>query len=828
MTSFIGWYLLVLLFGLVAWPLTFRLLPSLPGRGYTISKALGLLLVGYVLWLFTTFRLLSNSLGGIALALLIVFGVGIWIYQTYADDEATLLSWLKSNWQLVVIGEVLFLLAFAGWAYVRAHSPEIQFTEKPMELAFLNGIRMSDTFPPQDPWLSGYSISYYYFGYVIVAMLAQLSGVSSGVAFNLAIALLFALTALGSYGLIYNMVAHYWQSQGKDARGIAPFTALMAPIFTVLVGNLMGLVDTIHSRAWLPEGFWRWLDIAEVDSRLNAVRWPPTTARPGWWWWRASRVIRERTPTGDEVGIQPIDEFPMFSFILGDMHPHVLILPFIMVVLVLAFHALVQSNNLSKEQIGLYAVSFGALAFLNAWDFPIYGFVLGAMLFIKALHQRGNEEISIVQSISTTVIILCLGILLYLPWYISFSSQAGGILPNLIVATPFQQYFVMFGVFLPIIVLFLVDTAIRSEVRPNWAAGFGLAGGLLATLLLFAIIFGFIVISADVGVRNYFIQSAGLSFDGLTQETARATITEALNITLLHRLNNPVTPLFLTLLLGAGLALLLAVRPNSEEANGSAPLGMPDATLFAILLIVTGALLTLGPEFVYLRDNFGQRINTIFKFYYAAWLLFALGTAYGIHMLIANPKPILAFSSLALTVMLVAAGLLYPAWGIANRTNNFAGEANLDGLAFLERTNPDEYDAIQWLQANADPEDVIIEAVGGAYSDHGRISAATGLQTIIGWDNHQRQWRGDLYQQTAGGRVEVVRQIYSTTDMSQVEELLRRYNVTYIIIGPRERSTDVSTLGGIEKFAQYYAPVYQNDLYTIYRTDIRLLTETTP
>ncbi len=825
MTSFISWYLLVLLFGLVGFPIAYRLLPGLPDRGYALSKALGLLLVGYVLWISATFQLLSNTLGGIIIAGVVVAGIGWWLASDHSTkaERIGIYQWGRDNWQIILGTEVIFLLTFAGWALVRAHSPEIQYTEKPMELAFLSGVRASETFPPQDPWLSGYSISYYYFGYVIISMLTIVSDVPTEVGFNLGIALLFGLTAAGSYGLIYNLVTAYWSDKGRDARAVAALTAIIAPIFTVLVGNLMGFVDVIYSRAWLPDSFWRWLDIAEVDSRPINADWPPPEVRPGWWWWRASRVIRERMPNGEAVGIQPIDEFPMFSFILGDMHPHVLILPFIMVAIILAFNALRQKNALHAKQIGLYAVVFGSLAFFNAWDFPIYGFVLGGALVIRLRVDQPNATIEQFRHpILQTMGILAIGVLLYLPWYISFSSQAGGVLPNLLIATPFQQFFVMYGVFLPLILLFIITLLADKQVRPNITFGAAVSSSLLLSLIVVAVGFGLVLINTDIGLRSYVFQATGLP-DALTNNAAQEATMNALRITFRHRLANPVTPLVLTLLLGSIIALIFSRQTEAESKQLPHNLGKP--TLFVLLLIGTGTLLTLGPEFVYLRDNFGQRINTIFKFYYAAWLLFAAGTAYAVHLLIAHRKSAIGVASLGLALLLVGAGLLYPAWGIPNRTANFAGPPTLNGLAYMEQSSPAELEVIAWLRDNAQPDDVIVEAVGGAYSDFGRIASATGLQTIIGWDNHQRQWRGDTYDEAAGGRTDDVKEIYSTTSMEQAQVLLDQYDVRYIIVGPRERRTDVSTLGGLQKFEQFYKPVFQNEGFIIYQTNTRVITE---
>ncbi len=116
---------------------------------------------------------------------------------------------------MIVIVEVLFFLAFAAWAFVRASNPNIEVSggEKTMELAFINAILRSPTFPPHDPWLSGYAISYYYFGYVMTAMLAKATGTLGSVAHNLMSALIFALSFIGAYGILYNLLAVWRKRQ---------------------------------------------------------------------------------------------------------------------------------------------------------------------------------------------------------------------------------------------------------------------------------------------------------------------------------------------------------------------------------------------------------------------------------------------------------------------------------------------------------------------------------------------------------------------------------------------------------------------------------------
>src|SRR5688500_16523655 len=203
MIAFLSWYIAITLLGWLAWPLIFRFGPGLPDRGYTVSRALGLMLVGYVFWLLGSLGFLRNTVGGILFAALLILSLSIWAHLSRPDRADSLRSWIKANRSMLITAEILFLVAFAAWTVFRAFNPEIQNTEKPMELMFLNGVRSSEVFPPRDSWLSGYAISYYYFGYVLMAILADLTGVATEIAFNLGVALLSGLTILVSYGVVY-------------------------------------------------------------------------------------------------------------------------------------------------------------------------------------------------------------------------------------------------------------------------------------------------------------------------------------------------------------------------------------------------------------------------------------------------------------------------------------------------------------------------------------------------------------------------------------------------------------------------------------------------
>src|SRR6185503_1631045 len=237
MTSFLTWYILITLLGWITFPLAYRLLPALKDRGYTLSRALGLLIWGYVFWLFGSLGIAQNDMGGLLLGLVILGGLSAW---RIVNRKSEVIHWLDENRRLILTAELLFLFAFAFMAFVRSANPEIVGTEKPMELMMIHGILNSPVFPPRDLWLSGYSISYYYFGYVMTSMLAMFTGTPATMAFNLMIALIFALCALGAYGILYNLLRTAQSSEVEDQtsqpRSFFLFP-LLAPLFLLLVSN---------------------------------------------------------------------------------------------------------------------------------------------------------------------------------------------------------------------------------------------------------------------------------------------------------------------------------------------------------------------------------------------------------------------------------------------------------------------------------------------------------------------------------------------------------------------------------------------------------------
>jgi YYY domain-containing protein len=844
MTQFLLWFLLATFLGWLTFPLTFRLFPALADRGFSLARTAGMLLWGYAFWMMASLGIVQNDGGGLLLGL-VVLTLLSGSCLSRQEARKSMGDWIRSNVRLIITVEVLFLLGFAFLAFVRAGNPEIAGTEKPMELAFINAILHSPSFPPHDPWLSGYAISYYYFGYVLTAMLAKATGSLGSVAFNLMLSLVFALSAVGAYGMIFNLMSAWRKSHPSPARqGSLTGYPLLGPFFLLIVSNFEGFLEILHRRGlfWKfnPDGsafsrFWQWLDLKDLRTPpVLPLGWLPDRY---YWWWRASRVVTEYNLANDWHEI--IDEFPFFSYLLGDLHPHVLAMPFGLLAVGMALNLLLGGwkgkTNLGFIQLPVSPTSLlfgsiilGGLAFLNTWDI-LLGFALLVGAFVLMRAQESGWTWKRLEDIFLLGIPLgLLAILLYLPFYAGFSSQAGGILPNLENPTRGAHLWIMFGPLLLALLAYLIHLWRGQKQPANWKLGFGLAGALILALWIFSWLLGLLARQKMPDFVANYLASQGFMSTILYFSAAT-----------MRRLNFISSLLTLFVLAGAALGFLIR-RGNGREAGGNGSEEEPshDAispTPFILFLLLLGTLLVLAPEFVFLRDQFNNRMNTIFKFYYQAWLLWSLAAAFGVAVLLQQLQRawnVVFRTGLGLALFL---SLVYPILGLLTKTDNYkvpaflehlkTARANgdpapwqtaaqvwtLDGGAFYEVIYPDDMAAATWLRTA--PYGVVVEAskVDASYTDFSRISTYSGLPTILGWPMHEGQWRGSYEPQ--GNRQEDIRQLYETSSWEEAQAILTQYAVRYICVGTLERNTYRLHES---KFQEHMVPVFQQGQVVIY------------
>lgn len=891
-----SWWLAISLAGVAALPLCLRLLGGLPDKGYTFSRAIGMLALTFVYWLLTSFGLLENSAGSIALVWIALLFLSITFYAQKGEWR-DIGAWWRENRGLVLATELLFLILFLVWAVYRAHQNAILYTEKPMELAFLSAVQRSATFPPDDPWMAGYAISYYYMGYLMSAMLSIFSTVGSTVGFNLTVASQFALTGICAFGAAYNLVRSRAFEIAIPFRNIGATRAkaiavgLLAMLFMTLVGNFQAvLIEVPFQSGSATEAY---LDFWGTQERANFpeggyTRDPhsPVFSDPAswsyWWWFRASRVLTDYNLDNRLEPIQPIDEFPAFSFLLADNHPHVLALPFALMTIGLMINIVLLRRQPRIPEVILYGIVVGGLAFLNTWDGPIYllGLVAAEALRRLMLNDRGRL------TVADTVILLVFGLLLagiallaYFPFFVGFRSQAGGMLPNLVNPTSFRRFFIMFGPILLILPGFLLVETWRGHrfLRLNWQ--FARAIGALAFIGLVLLL----VISSVIGAMSSSVMPA------LAQSVAQSGgWSQVIPLLIGRRIEYGMT----TLVLLGGIVLTLArLFPKRRARQHTSETPTPNitysrASACALLLIGMGLCLTLIPEFVFLKDNFGSRINTIFKFYYQAWTFWSIATAYAVFSVlddsaVLRPIKALRFMYALLILLALAAGLVYSVLGIVHRSWIESGRGSsqhqyrppenwstpvmqvtpgetafpgtvlftdgslfdatestiirsqhegivlaeemsirivkplsLDGRdGFIDR---DDLNVINCLSDLVERDDAVVaEAVLRAYSEgYGRVGALTGIPIVLGWENHERQWRGATYDDIGGSRRQDMKTLYTAEDVSQIRHIIDRYRIGYILFG----STEFSQYGGAgeEKFRDHFPVACESNHARIY------------
>jgi uncharacterized membrane protein len=231
-----------------------------------------------------------------------------------------------------------------------------------------------------------------------------------------------------------------------------------------------------------------------------------------------------------------------------------------------------------------------------------------------------------------------------------------------------------------------------------------------------------------------------------------------------------------------------------------------------VILIGVGALLVLGPEFLYLKDQFNTRMNTIFKFYFTAWILLSVAAAYVTSEL--WPKRLTLGGALRMTVVLpLVLGLFYPVLATWTKTNGFnpLEGRTLDGTVFLAKYYPSDYAAIKWINDRLEG-GVVTEAIGGSYTYFARVSTHTCLDTVLGWPGHESQWRGGASEM--GSRASDVQRLYQTRDWIDAQLILDQYQIDYVYVGPLERTTYSPIDEG--KFEVFMDVIFQNEEVGIY------------
>ncbi|MBS0659045.1 MAG: glycosyltransferase family 39 protein [Verrucomicrobia bacterium] len=798
----VAWIGLLLVLQAIGWSLLGGLLRRLPDRGAALARPFGLLLPAWALWWLASRGWARNNATTwwlLLLALALLGGLLAW------RSRADWIEWWRDHRGSFLRVEGCFWVAFFAFLLVRLGNPDLWHPawggEKPMEMTFMYGVLRSEEFPPLNPWFAGGFINYYYFGFVLCGVMIKGLGVLPEYGFNLCLATFFGLGCAATL---------------SAARALRPraswLPAWTATGFVMVLGNLFQ-IRFIWNRLvalGLPDHDLRFPVVSDVIRAICGVKrlWNGEHLSPylADLYWVAARAIGVSGPNE----VPPITEFPYWSFLYADLHPHLIALPFTLCVIALLAAWVQSSGFLVKCGLsGLLALTLGFFWPTNTWDWPTYGALTGLVLFLTSWRRESPTPTwagfgwAMARSVGLFLVLLFCGWLLFRPYHQNYVAGYGSFERWTGDRTSLRDYLFIYG--LPLFVLLTaVIVALRRGELP-FARGLQLW----------------------VGVARSFLRGgpprrrARLLRLGLARRLSFAGL--ALSLILLALAAATVLRSQLNALLLAGIALSIVwVWERRSQPLQAVP---------ALLTLIAFGL-SLLVEVVVLVGDIG-RMNTVFKFYYQVWVCFGLAAALALPEVLDavgtwRPRPHrLWMSSLC---ALIFAASLYPALGTPTKIRDrFAvTPPTLDGLAFADKAQyflkekhfplrPDLL-AIRWLQDHVQGSPVLLEMNTGTllYTWGSRYAVHTGLPTPAGWSWHQRQQQAGLANNRVDERIAEVQLIYRTPDAGLARRLLDKFEVQYLVVGELERL--FGTPEGIAKFEQMgLEKVYDAEGVQIYR-----------
>ena len=684
--TFWTWWLLAGVMGMAAMPLTGRLFRDFDDKGWVFSKVLAIALTGFLTWFLTAVGVLrfnTVSCIGIVLACGAVC-VLLFFRQHRNGIECLPLDHLE----LIYWEEILFFAFFLLWTYLAGFHPAAYGTEKFMDYGFMEAMMRSETLPAPDMWYSQGDMNYYYGGQYFAVFLTKLSGSKVEITYNLMRTFVAGLAFILPFSLVYQMV--------KDRLGI--FRIGWKKALPAVTGAVAGISVSIA-------GNMHYVIYGQIIPLIAKITGQPEES---YWFPDATRYIGYNPDVDDKT----IHEFPCYSFVLGDLHAHVVNVMFVLLLLGILyawirsvrsreFHPAVENKKsfwrqmLLMPHILLAGVLLGMFHWTNYWDFVIYFVVAGGViLFANIVMFRGKASGILAVTAAQAAEMLVISTAVILPFTLKFETMVQGVALAKNHSLP-HQLLILWG--LPAILTFL-----------------------FVIILLWEKLRG-----ADRKTPYHFL----------------------------------------------------------------AALKTPD--MFAVILGLCAAGLVLIPELVYVRDiyeNGNARANTMFKLTYQAYIMFAMTMVYVLFRFLAvfRRKWLKAVGGAGLF-------LLVWTWGyFGNSVGSWFGNVfdpsqyqGLNATAFLETDFSADAAGIRWLKNNVEGSPVVLEANGDSYTQYERVSAMTGLPTVLGWYVHEWLWRNDVADLNA--RAEDVETIYTSGDSGEIRELLEKYEVAYIFIGSCER-----------------------------------------
>ena len=681
--AFLTWWEMLFLLGLVFMPVTSRMFRGFDDNGWMFSKVLAVAVCGYVQWLLACLKI-SPFTGITCVILTVICCLGSLLYGIKCKNRfPDSLPWEQAA--LVHQEEILFFLVFLFWTYLAGFHPAAHGTEKYMDFGFMQAMMRSTTLPAQDMWYAGKPFNYYYGGQYLAVFLTKLTGTNVEVTYNLMRTMVAAFAFLLPFSLVRQMLKDKLKTGRKWSFCLGGILAGMA---VSMSGNLHYIIYGIILRL----------------LKIKTDYWFPSSTR---------YIGFDPAVIGDET----IHEFPSYSFVLGDLHAHVINVFLVLTVLGILYSWIKTNSGKSwrQREIGLLGLLLGMFLFSNTWDFMIYYVVIcGTLLFGNLKRYSSGSCIS--QALKWSVIqwveLLAAAFLASLPFHLTFENvmvQGIGIVK---IHTAFYQFCVLWAFPLLVCVPFVI--------------------GILKSIGTF---------------------------------------------------------------------------PEKKFWSFFYSIKYPD--LYGLVLVLCAIGLIFIPEFVYVRDIYEKtapRANTMFKLTYQAYIMFGIMMAYILVFFTVNRikrcngadstvmcKGLLRCPRLQSLTGIIAILVLISTCGYLENaiTHWFTGfpkrnaYQTLNATNYLETAISDDAAAIRWLNDNVEGQPIILEASGDSYQDYdNRVSAMTGLPTVLGWYVHEWLWRNDLEEENQ--RKEDVQTIYTSSNADQIKSLIEKYKISYLFIGSCE------------------------------------------
>lgn len=672
--------------GLMTMPLTGWLFRGFSDKGWIFSKVLAIALTGFLTWFLVAVKLLPfTTVTCVGVVTLVCAGGGLALHRHQEKKGFECMPF--DHGSLIFWEEVLFFVFFLLWTYLAGFRPAAYGTEKFMDYGFMEAMMRSSVLPARDLWYSEGTINYYYGGQYFAVFLSKLSGCRVEITYNLMRTFVAGLAFVMPFSLVFQMASDRLKPSLTGKKSWIPAVSGLTAGFAVSVAGNMHYVIYSKILPWIQK--WKGEEVS------------------GYWFPNATRYIGHNPDVPDKT----IHEFPCYSFVLGDLHAHVVNIIFVLLItgILYAWMKNVLSQRKEGEEFSgksfwkrqllcphilLAAMLLGMFQWSNFWDFVIYFVVTGGVvLFANIIQFKGKAKTILAVTAAQAVEVLLVAYTVVLPFNLKFETMFQGI--------GIAQYHSRF-----------------YQLMVLW----GLPG-ILAILFIGSVL-----------------------WEKLREKENRS----------LYKLMSAIE--------------------------------IPD--LFAVITGLCAIGLVLIPELVYVRDiyeNGNARANTMFKLTYQAYILFGMTMGYGIYRLLAVTKSKLLKLSAGIALALLCWTLGYFGNSVRAWFGNVLNPADYQGLnatAFLETDFPQDASAIRWLKENIEGSPVVLEANGDSYTGYERVSAMTGLPTVLGWYVHEWLWRndtGDLNQKSAD-----IQSIYTSSDEALVRSLIEKYEISYIVVGSKE------------------------------------------